>query len=511
MKKFWIETWINKVDIKSVKICLAVFLTGCFTHAFVLTNQLPNYDSQWFLYSPQDVVTSGRWFLKYAGGISSYFHLQCLNGLLGIIYISLAAVFIIRCLDINSMFLSFLAGMVLVVYPTVTKTFNFMYAADAYFLAMLLSAVAAWMITKQNWFFRIGGVLLGISVGIYQAYLSVALVVLSLWIIKHTLIKKETVGQYIAGMAVSIVIAAGTYIAGLWYRLKGGELSSYQGISNATLLHSFKWYLNRFTDAFLDICKVFITDTYENRYVLFAVGFIWTFTTVFIILRIAHLIKNGYIISTLYGSLALLLIPVSVYSMNLLSDGVFYYSLMLESVAVVWILPLLVLDEKGDFSHSEKWKEIICNLMVLCFILNLWGYMVVDNISYLASHISYEKSYAISERIVDRVEQTEGYKDMESIYLCGNIDQEKYDDVNFKNKSVIGNNIIPYETKTYTFFINIYLGENYTLLNDMDRSGMDKIEEIQRTLEFQDMPVWPELGCTKLIDNVMVVKLSEIE
>ena len=95
---------------------------------------------------------------------------------------------------------------------------------------------------------------------------------LSLWIIKHTLIKKETVGQYIAGMAVSIVIAAGTYIAGLWYRLKGGELSSYQGISNATLLHSFKWYLNRFTDAFLDICKVFITDTYENRYVLFAVG-----------------------------------------------------------------------------------------------------------------------------------------------------------------------------------------------------------------------------------------------
>ena len=136
---------------------------------------------------------------------------------------------------------------------------------------------------------------------------------------------------------------------------------------------------------------------------------------------------------------------------------------------------------------------------------------MVDNISYLASHISYEKSYAISERIVDRVEQTEGYKDMESIYLCGNIDQEKYDDVNFKNKSVIGNNIIPYETKTYTFFINIYLGENYTLLNDMDRSGMDKIEEIQRTLEFQDMPVWPELGCTKLIDNVMVVKLSEIE
>ena len=93
MKKIWIETWINKVDIKSVIICLAVFLTGCFTHAFVLTNQLPNYDSQWFLYSPQDVVTSGRWFLKYAGGISSYFHLQCLNGLLGIIYISLAAVF----------------------------------------------------------------------------------------------------------------------------------------------------------------------------------------------------------------------------------------------------------------------------------------------------------------------------------------------------------------------------------------------------------------------------------
>lgn len=511
MQGFWIEKWINGIDKKWLKIWISIFIIACLTHTFVLTNQLPNYDSQWFLYSSQDVVTSGRWFLKFAGGISSYFHLQWLNGILAVIYISIAAVVIIRCLEINSVFLSVLAGAIVVVYPSVTKTFNFMYAADAYFMAMLLAAIAAWMMTKDKWYYRIGGgVLLGVSVGIYQAYLSVTLLVLLLWIFKHAVMKKEVVGKFILGMAVGLMTAACVYIIGLWYRLKGGELSSYQGIADSTLFHPFVWYLKRFANAFIDIGKNFITDTYDNRYILFIVGIIWLFTGLFILYRIICLLKTGYGMCALYGTFALLLLPISVYSMNLLSDGVYYYSLMLESAALLWILPLLVLDGREDILHGGgKWREVIYNLIVVCFIINIWSYMVVDNISYLASHISYEKSYAIAERIIDRIEQTEGYKDMEYLYVHGNVSQEKYDDVRFDNKSVIGNGIIPYETKTYTFFINIYLGGSYTMLSDMERSGTEKIDEIQNLIEFQSMPVWPEAGCVKLIDHVMVVKLGE--
>lgn len=156
-QKFWIEKWVNKIDKKYLKIWSFVFIIACLVHAFVLSNQLPNYDSQWFFYNEQDVVTSGRWFLKYAGGISSYFHLQWLNGLIGIIYISIASVIIVGCLEINSIFLGILAGVVLVVYPSVAKTFNFMYAADAYFLAMLLAAAAAWMMTREKWYYGIFG------------------------------------------------------------------------------------------------------------------------------------------------------------------------------------------------------------------------------------------------------------------------------------------------------------------------------------------------------------------
>lgn len=49
--------------------------------------------------------------------------------------------------------------------------------------------------------------------------------------------------------------------------------------------------------------------------------------------------------------------------------------------------------------------------MTVCYLANLWNYAIVDNISYLASSVAYEKSFALTERIVDRMEQTKGYED----------------------------------------------------------------------------------------------------
>lgn len=503
--ELWIKKYLNQITRKDGYIFKSVFMVALLVHIFVLTNNLANYDSMWFFYSSQDVVTSGRWFLKYAGGISSYFHLQWLNGALSLLYVSLSAVIVCRYLEIHNKYLGILAGVVLAIYPTVARTFNFMYAADAYFLAILLAVVAAWLMCKDKWNFKLlGGILLGFSMGIYQAYLSVTLVLLLLWTIKRTLLRRESITKYIGGIIMGLLSAAGVYVIGLEYRLDGRELTSYQGISDSTLIHPLHWYFKRFFDSFKDIIHLFVTDAYENKYALIAITIIWSVIILFVICRMVSLLRNKMVTCAIWGGLAILLIPMAVYCLRLLSDGVNYYGLMVESIAFVWILPIMILDESISVSRKGRRNKAVLAAMVICYLVNLWNYVIVDNISYLASSIAYEKSYALSERIVDRMEQTEGYENMEYVYFYGDVETEKYEDVRFQNKSVNGNKIIPYANIPYTYFINIYIGGNYEVLNNAQR-----MSEIQESLEFQNMPVWPTAGCTKMIGKVMVVKLGD--
>ena len=506
IQKKWIVDCVGGFGVKDWKIFKAVFLTAFFTHIFVLTNHLVNYDSVWSIYGSEDVVTSGRWFLKYASGIGSYFRLPGVNGILSILYISLSAVIAVRFLEIKSMWLCIMAGVTLAVYPSVALTLNFMYTADAYFLAMLMAVLAVWLICMEQWFPRIlGGILIGCSMGIYQAYISVALVLFLLWIVKHALMKKESVTGKVRGMAVSMVIAAGVYVMALRDRLGNQQLDSYQGIAQSTLLHPPVWYAKRVIGCFLDIVQAFVSDAFENRYVGVAIAVIWGITMIKVLSYVVDTARKKQVVSVIYGCLSIVMMPVAVYCLKLLSDGVWYYRLMLESIAFVWLLPIIVLDEDLVVAtHCNRWNRVVSFLIVGSLLCNLWNYVIVDNISYFASSLANKKTYALAERILDRIEQTDGYDESEYVYFHGNIEKKDYEDVRFLGKSVIGNSVIPNSGVNYFGYIRNFLGISHKILDNEER-----IEEIRESKEFQRMPAWPAVGCTELIGDVIVVKLGK--
>ena len=506
MQKKWMRDCVRGFGARDWKIFKAVFTVAFLTHIFVFTNHLVNYDSVWSIYGMEDVVTSGRWFLKYAAGIGSYFRLPWVNGLLSILYISLSAVIVAQYLEIRNVWLSILAGVTLAVYPSVALTFNFMYTADAYFLAMLMAVLAAWLICMDQWLARIlGGLLVGISMGIYQAYLSVTLVLLLLWLIKHALIKGEPVAKYVCGMAASLVFAAGFYTLEIKNSLAGGQLDSYQGIAESTLLHPLAWYAKRFIGSSQDIAQMFVSDAFESGYARTAIIVVWSVTTIKIVYYIVCVARKKQLASVIYGCLGIVMIPIAVYCLKLLSDGVWYYRLMLESIAFVWLLPVIVLDESLMATvHSNRWNKIVSFLVLGSLLCNLWNYVVVDNISYFASSLANKKTYALAERILDRIEQTERYEEAEYVYFYGNIEKSEYEDVRFLGKSVIGNSIIPNSGVNYAGYIRNFLGIRYEILD-----SEEQIEEIRKSEEFQKMPIWPSVRCTELIGDVIVVKLGK--
>ena len=117
-------------------------IIGLMTYMYTMTNNFLTYDSMWNLYSDQDMITSGRQFLTYACGISSFYSLPWLNGVLAIFYLGIAAAIVTEGFEIKSKMGAVLVGGLLVTFPAISSTFCYMYTVDGYMLAVLFAALA---------------------------------------------------------------------------------------------------------------------------------------------------------------------------------------------------------------------------------------------------------------------------------------------------------------------------------------------------------------------------------
>ena len=86
-------------------------------------------------------------------GISSFYNLPWVNGLLALVFLGLTAVVITELFSIRKPLAAALAGAVLASFPAVTGTFVFVYTIDGYMIALFLSCLAVLLAVKVRWGF----------------------------------------------------------------------------------------------------------------------------------------------------------------------------------------------------------------------------------------------------------------------------------------------------------------------------------------------------------------------
>lgn len=142
MGNTFIEFFRSRVSRGEKRAFLSAFIAGLLIHIYKFSNTLPNSDSLYNFYDPQNIVASERWFLSFACAPSSFFDLPWVTGLFSLVYISLTAAVVVRLLGIKDPVAVVLGGALIASYPGMTETFFYGFTADGYFLAMLLSALA---------------------------------------------------------------------------------------------------------------------------------------------------------------------------------------------------------------------------------------------------------------------------------------------------------------------------------------------------------------------------------
>ena len=501
---------VKKNILPQWKICFwSAIIIGLIAHLYKIINWLPNWDSLVFRYDGQNMISMGRWFLPIAAAPSSFYDLPWFTGLFAILFHALGAVCICKIFDVKKKLTALLIGGMIISFPTVTSVLLYNYVADAYALSFLLTCVAVLLMTSEKPKYILATILIALSVGIYQAYITVAIMLLVCYLIIEV-IKKETDIKNLLLKTLKFFLT-GVFGMVLYYlilivllKITETELLDYQGFNNAAslsgidILGSLYIVKESFIGYFFDFSKGFSVFSIINC-IIFALT---------IVLYLKDIIKNKFgVVKVLLLCVCVILLPVGASILSFINSSIDYHNLMKMGFFVYYLFFILQY-EKSGFKIEKLNKIKLWTILSVTAVL-IFNQIIIANVSYHKITMAYEKSYGTLIRIVDRIEQTENSEDCDNILVIGALE-------NSEDYSAILPPDITGTTDGYILraddeivgqsvlcsAINDYCGKNYKFLAGEDKRAL--LEKVGNSLEN-----WPQKNSIKVIDDVIVIKLGD--
>lgn len=466
----------------------------------------------WNLYTDQNMINLGRQFLQYACGIGSYYDLPWLNGLLAIFYLSLTSVLVVEGLDIKSHINVVLTSGILLTFPSVITTFCYTFTLDGYMMAALFAAAAFLVTDRKKWGFFAGIVFLGISLGIYQAYLSFAIVLCILRLLLDIL-EKNNIQEIIIKAVKYVIMGIGSYLfyqvtLNLMLKLQSVELSGYQGIDSIQ-----KFSLSTLPQGFSAAFMNFLNFARWSNVLTTTDAMKIAFIVLILLGGAAYLyffIVNKRYKSLLHILLTIVLIaaiPFGATAVNIISPDLFYHLLMRYAWSLFFVF-VLAMSERFTPAESRivnRIKLVTVSAISIFSIILVFQFSLMANIVGFNMHERYEKSYALCVRILDRLEQTPGYEHGMPVAILGG-------GPDFPSTDITANDLVGYFGTSGDYFLNST--EKYAeFMSHYMNVTIETIEyaqelELFETEAYQNCPKFPHEGCIIQIDGVWVVKLN---
>ena len=493
------------------KICLlSAMIMGFAAHLYKLANWLPNWDSLVFRYDAQDMLSMGRWLLGAVCAPGSFYDLPWLVGLAAILFHALGAVCICSMFGIRKNLTAAMIGAAVITFPTVTSVLTYNYVADGYAVAFLLSCMAAAVLVGEKPRYVAAVILIALSAGIYQAYITVTIMLLLCRLIVDALHGEEGVsalivksGKFLAAGAVGMVLYY--LILTVLLKVTGTALLEYQGIDSAfafrglNILSSLYTVKQTFVGYFFD---------FSNGPSAFAViSCIGCALTVILYLIDMAAGRTG-VGKTLLLVVYVLLLPVGASALAFINSEIDYHNLM--KMGFFGFHLLLILKYEKTCVKSEKWNVARAWAVLGVMAVLILNQTVLANVSYHKLTMAYEKSYGTLIRIADRVEQTEGAQDCDRVLIVGALPGSEAYSANLPpdmtgttdgyilraDDEIIGQSVV-------CSALNDYCGKDYDFVSGEEKAALLEKSSTGHTA------VWPAAGSVFVIDDVIVIRLGD--
>ncbi len=497
-------------------------IVGLMTHLYQFTNKLYNYDE--LANGPAGYGTgaeSGRWFLKLAGDyMASQFgnySLPLLNGMLSLFLIAVSAALVTDLFAVQGKLAAAAIGGFMASFTPVVCMFFFMYSSVFYSVGIFFSVLAAWLAVRfpKNLFWHFAAViLLTCSLGTYQAYFANAACIFVITLVLESAFCKKnqnwksvlvTAFRYLFVLvaALALYLILNRYFLAHW----GLELGNYQGMNAMGQLSAGELFgaLKRcYADmiALVSGHVMYLAPTHLLRrcflliYLVLGVSVISLF-----FLDRGEWIRKGFMV---FG---FLLLPAAFFLVYLMSPAGWSYTLMGYSAVFLPVLFVVWIDQFCRNVRVKLWYQAALSwasgLIAVAMVLM---YVWFGNGCYMSLEYTKYHDLAYFETMVTQIKSLEGYTDDMPVTFIGNEIKDETHDMGsmlggtFGLDGKIESNINAYSR---AHILTKFLGFA------PDFCGYEQTVELMEREEVKEMSCYPDDGSMKVVDGVVVIKLSE--
>ena len=503
------------------------FAAGLAAHLYQFTNKLYNYDE--LANTPGGIGLSteqGRWLLNWMGRFmrsvfGGSYSLPFFNGIFALLFLALSAGMVVSVFQVRNKLTAGLIGGLMTVFPAVVSMYFFMFLALYYAIGIFFSVFAAWLTVKypKNIIANIAAVvMIACSLGVYQAYFPDTVCILLIVVILKAAFggvkeKKEWKEFFLMIARFLVVMAAGVAVYFLINKavlaVTHIQLTSYQGgdtmgkITIAQLISALKSCYTSFFDlGFSDVMGISYNRTVRRLikvvWILFAAGI-----GAYLVLK-----KKEYLnkVIVLCG---IVVFPVAMFLIYVMAPNSYCYTLMAYSVVFFFVFLLLWLDAcfrnlklHAPVKSITNWvSALLTAALVIVFV---W----YANGNYMALEYTKYHDFSYVQTLVTKIRSVEDYSQDKPVIVVGT----QINDSTNGMGSLIG------DTFTVGGKADTNLGYNSLLYLMSDYLGFSPYygtyEEIQNWMQrevVREMPSYPADGSIQVIDDTIIVKLSDYE
>lgn len=533
---------MKKIPAKLKLTVCASMLIGVIGHLFCYTNTLFLHDAAgiyWDKVSFAEAAVGSRWLFPVYDWLLGGVQLPWLDGLLTLLIYGISAWLVCEVLDINRKVPVILITGLMVLSPTAISSNCYLSSAPIYASALLFSCLAVYAFYKWKWGFVWFFLFAFICEGSYAAYIgfSICLFFMRMYMTLLEAEKKQGGKLFLEHVEVLIGVlgSLGFSYAFMKVLMRGteqtfqGRISTVTGFGISTYLENLNQAIKRVGEVFLPGGNVSYMQGRPVVYVIFCIGMVAAGLVLLYFIGKKGLWKKPLCLLLLIVDL--LLLPVGMNFFRLLTDA---HLLMQFAFITPWLMGIalneyMLRQEGGRKTALNLGKAVYSWIIFLMSVVTLYNWYLLANTTYAKEAVVYQSGISLAERLVERIESTEGYEPGVTPVVFIGDSRERYAPYHGGFSicsSITGIGSQWWDTSfTYNFPLNVYiqqhLGIRMNILNDADTLGMDLntlasyIEEYGITIEISEleeeiaaMDSFPSQNSVAYVGDVLVVKFS---
>lgn len=504
-----IKAIYSKISKQEKIAFICALICGFIAHGYMLTNKLSFHDDMSAMFGLGSRLEQGRWFLEILKQLGDFFSIHVssawYNGIVSLLFLALSSLMTVKIVEIKSDVNAALCGGMISVFPTVAATFAYMFTAPAYCMAVLIMCVAVYCVKKQNGIgVVIGGILISVSLGIYQSYIGIFSSLAIIVLIKNTMQEEKLFpdimrrfGAFLCSgaLGVGLYLSINKIMCHLLNKKSIYGATEFEHLPDA-LISSYKNFFNFFKETFYGI------NPYRGlRYItlfLLCVTIVLFFYKIFFV--------NLKVINKVFACFLFMLFPIAINFVYVITmNDVTIHSLMLYPLCYIFVMFVAMSEMTEKRKSSGKVVTWIYSLGVLAIIC---AYIKVDNVAYQYCSFVQEQTMTYYTNLIGTIKNCSGYDDELPVAFL-NIERISDDSMPSGDKFNVSLMALGFDMRqvvgdySYKQYLEIHCGYAPSYL---EKTELEKIKEHS---EVKKMPCYPDDGSVRIIDNIVVVKFAE--